>query len=650
MATPLPIQSPLRHLDPRAVSLAARAEARNRETRLPPISVFRWWARRTDAIFGGIIEALQQDRDGDLMIADPFAGGGVIPLAALARGCRVYAQEIDPWAANGIAAMLSLPSPVDFQRAREQFAARADKVATQAYGTVGSDGLPAMISHTFRVAEAACSACQRVGALYPSALVTLLARVERGRSEAFLACPAGHLFRGHRKNVQVCPECSLRTDPEAAYTERRRITCPCGATESLAERASKAGLTWRVVLVERILSSGRREIDIPTPAEIVQAEGSRWKPTRDLGEIPRGQETRVLLRHGLKSWNDLYPARQRVVLERLLALAPNAKQDPTVARLIRLAVVGTAEMAGHASRWDRFYLKSYEAMANHRFNFTTFSAEPNVCGTESAGRGTVLRRLRLFERACQWLRSRCATPKIVGPVSSRKGRRKVSGWQGLVVEGSSERMLLPAKSCDAVVTDPPYHDDVQYGELSLPLRSWAGLDLAEPFGGNAVVNRATGENTSTGAYRDLLTRIFSEAHRVLQDDGHLILSYANREPAAWVALFEALDAAGFRAVGYTILHSENDTDFAKRGVAACNHDLLMDLVPKSLLPIEQFAPDGAWELTEQRFLAFVGARFLSIGESQGPWQEGFVEALRDSEFLGNPPPETGNRRAGRSVG
>lgn len=281
MATPLPIQSPLRHLDPRAVSLEARAEARNRETRLPPISVFRWWARRTDAIFGGIIEALQQDRDGDLMIADPFAGGGVIPLAALARGCRVYAQEIDPWAANGIAAMLSLPSPVDFQRAREQFAARADKVATQAYGTVGSDGLPAIISHTFRVAEAACSACQRVGALYPNALVTLLARVERGRSEAFLACPAGHLFRGHRKDV---------------------------------------------------------------------------------------------------------------------------------------------------------------------------------------------------------------------------------------------------------------------------------------------------------------------------------------------------------------------------------HDLLMDLVPKSLLPIEQFAPDGAWELTEQRFLAFVGARFLSIGESQGPWQEGFVEALRDSEFLGNPPPETGNRRAGRSVG
>jgi len=30
------------------------------------------------------------------MVSDPFAGGGVIPLAAALRGHRVYAQDLNP--------------------------------------------------------------------------------------------------------------------------------------------------------------------------------------------------------------------------------------------------------------------------------------------------------------------------------------------------------------------------------------------------------------------------------------------------------------------------------------------------------------------------------------------------------------------------
>ena len=55
-------------------------------------------------------------------------------------------------------------------------------------------------------------------------------------------------------------------------------------------------------------------------------------------------------------------------------------------------------MAGLLSRWDRYYLKSYESMAGHRFNFTTFATEPNVLGanwgtTEAIEQNQVRRRL-----------------------------------------------------------------------------------------------------------------------------------------------------------------------------------------------------------------------------------------------------------------
>ena len=115
-----------------------------------------------------------------------------------------------------------------------------------------------------------------------------------------------------------------------------------------------------------------------------------------------------------------------------------------------------------------------------------------------------------------------------------------------------------------------------------------------------------------------------------------MFSYANREPDAWIALFEALDAAGLRARGYAILHSENETDLAKRGVAACTLDLLMDLVRADTVDAGSFDPwSPARQPTtpEREFLTVVGSQFLKVGELCGDWQQQLRAALRDSTFL-----------------
>ena len=54
-------------------------------------------------------------------------------------------------------------------------------------------------------------------------------------------------------------------------------------------------------------------------------------------------------------------------------------------------------------------------------------------------------------------------------------------------------MSLPSRSADLVLTDPPYHDDVQYDELSLPLRAWSRLSTKK------LINEA--ENVLTDAAR-----------------------------------------------------------------------------------------------------------------------------------------------------
>jgi SAM-dependent methyltransferase len=629
-----PARSPLRHLDVAAVGEAARIETRNREVHLPPIAAYRWWARRTEAINGAILDAFAEDRPGRLLVVDPFAGGGVIPLAAVVRGHRVYAQELNPWAAMGLAGMLGLAAVTDLAAAEEELSKLARPLLDEAYATRFADGRPASVSYTFRVATADCPACHERLRLFHHALVSLRRRREHGDPAAFLACPAGHLFAGVETGIQKCGVCGRRTDPMASYSAARRVKChSCGAVHALSALATGGTWAWEPVLVERVFRK-RRELSEPTQDEISQASDARWSPQSDLGAIPEGQETAVLLNHGFRAWDDIYPARQRHVLEHLLLLASRvARTEPTLL-VLRLAIVGAAEMAGYLSRWDRYYLKSYESMAGHRFNFTTFAAEPNVWGTGAIGRGTVVRRLSSFATAARWLRDHGAGDlKIEGPVSATRRRSTMSGQADVrVVEGSSERMLLLAGVADLCLTDPPFHDDVQYDELSLPLRAWAQQSI-NGLDNEAVVNGTTGRNANGGEYRRLLTRIFREVHRTLRTDGHLIFSYANREPRAWSAVLAALNAAGFRAAGCAAMHSENETDVVKRDVRACTLDLLMDLVPVECSAVEPWIRPQMPQTDEGRFLGIIGEAFARVESLTEEDLSALERHLGASEFL-----------------
>jgi putative DNA methylase len=452
------VRSPLRHLHADEISAQAKIETRNREVHVPPISAYRWWARRTEAINGAILDAVARDADPEtrLLVVDPFVGGGVIPLAAVIRGHRAYAQDLNPWAARGLAGMLGLGAITELAAAADKLASMAKPTLDRAYRTKSADGAEAEISHTFRVAVVDCPKCRRQLRLFPHALVSLKVRREHGSDEAFLACPKGHLFAGRESGVQPCPKCERPTDPAAEYTPRRVAMCPdCGSQTRLEALAKRSTWGWACVLVERV-SGGRRELAFPTRAEVRQADEG-WEPALRLPQIPSGQETHVLHRHGFRTWNDIYPRRQHVVIEKLLSLTAKACEDETVVQALRLAIIGSAEMAGHLSRWDRFYLKSYESMAGHRFNFTTFAAEPNVWGTKKSGRGTVTRRVHSFEKAAAWLRLNSAGElSIDGPLSATGSIEPMADSTDVrIVEGSSEHLMLPTNSADVALTDPP---------------------------------------------------------------------------------------------------------------------------------------------------------------------------------------------------
>jgi putative DNA methylase len=606
------LDSILSLIDSRAVSEAARRESRNREVHLPPLSTFRWWARRTGAVNTAVLEAATEALGVAVLdVLDPFAGGGTIPLVALRGGHRVQARDLNPWAAAGIEQMLDPPDPERLAEACGRLGERAEHLLESAYATVMADGEPGRIAHTMRVATGRCSSCGTDQRQFPYATLTLKHRRERKRPEAILACPAGHVFEGSfGKAKQRCPVCERRTDPEAFYTTRRFIECAeCGHSERLSDRAAAGPWSWEVVLLERA-APGRREFAIPSATEIRQAEDG-WRPQQKLGKIPNGTETKVLLRHGFEHWEDLYPARQRVVTEQLLGFATEVSEEPRVEAALRMAIVGTTEFAGMLSRWDRFYLKCNDATAGHRFNFSTFVPELNVWGAGSVGRGTVTRRVRSMRRAADWV------------------REHASGGEAAVELGNSADLPNDG-DIDLVLTDPPYHDDVHYGELSLLFRSWAGLEMKE-LEGEAATNAAVGLNADSDSYANSLFEVFDACHRALRPDGRLVFSYANHEPRAWVALFAALQRAGFFAVACVSVHSENETDFKKRGIRACTEDLILELSPRPRHSDVQLLSSD-----EGPFMSAVSSLFSQVGSRRQSWWEEalqFLEQARATELV-----------------
>jgi adenine-specific DNA methylase len=157
-------------------------------------------------------------------------------------------------------------------------------------------------------------------------------------------------------------------------------------------------------------------------------------------------------------------------------------------------------------------------------------------------------------------------------------------------------VALPDGSVDAVITDPPYYDNVMYAELSDFFYVWLKRSLRDVWPqfcdltitdkqGEAVANpslfkdvathagrgkRAQGTSTAaelaSAHYEDLLTQSFREAHRVLTDQGVLNVMFTHKRVDAWDTLGAALLNSGFAITSSWPIatESENSLHQARR--------------------------------------------------------------------------------------
>jgi putative DNA methylase len=590
-------------------------QQRNRERHAPAVSLFRWWARRPHAVAGAILDAARAEFGTDrYVVADPFSGGGTVAFEAVRRGMAVYAQDLYAWPSFCLATALMPTDPREFAAGVRALLEKLDAQRRPYWHQEGANTWET--THVLRVRKISCPNCDTEVYLFRDPFLSLSSR-KSGESNGFFGCAACGSASQRRVDVARfrCSRCDRKWPTRVGGSNAELRQCPhCEETIDYSQAFTTAPRWSAVLLQERKLGHSEKPGSVLRPVQ----EGD---VVDDLSEspveqalqlpIPPGVETNHLRAFGFQRWSDLYPRRQ---LQTLLAAARDVGTltftDEVRQRLL-MSVLGACEMAGFICRWERYHPKAIEAIANHRYARTTVVVETNLLSP--IGRGTIPRRLQAAEKALTWLWREGAVPKQIRAASS-DGRRRHLSTGALVVTGSSTRQVLTGGAARLIFTDPPYHDDVQYGELAQLFHAWMAMSMQTPAPNEraeAVPNAVRGTNTKH--YEDLVAACLAESRRTLQRDGRLVLTFHNNDLNAWAALANALARAGFVVVGLATVSAENPMDHSKRGKRVFLCDLVIECIQRSVHRSDKSAPTvrGVVSSEERRNLVAVG---LAVAE------------------------------------
>ncbi len=161
-----------------------------------------------------------------------------------------------------------------------------------------------------------------------------------------------------------------------------------------------------------------------------------------------------------------------------------------------------------------------------------------------------------------------------------------------VQPGSTTSLQFGDSGLDAVITDPPYYDNVPYADLSDFFYVWLKRTVGDlypeafrweltPKDEEAVVNPARfgggkkGEAIARRHYERLMGEAFREIHRVLKPEGVAVVMFTHRSTAAWESLIRSLLSAGLYPTASWPVHTEMEASTHQRGKGAVRSTILM---------------------------------------------------------------------------
>ncbi len=157
-----------------------------------------------------------------------------------------------------------------------------------------------------------------------------------------------------------------------------------------------------------------------------------------------------------------------------------------------------------------------------------------------------------------------------------------------VTHGTATDLPWPDNFFDAVLTDPPYYDNVPYADLSDFFYVWLKRTVGDLYPDLfatpltpksqemvADASKAGGMDQAKRRFEEMLTQSFREIHRVLKPDGIAVIVFAHKTTAAWETVIQALLEAGLYMTASWPIHTEMQARLRAQESAALASSIYM---------------------------------------------------------------------------
>lgn len=593
------------------LSVMARVEAHRKNIYRPPYYVHKWWARRIGSVFRGIALDMLLPEGEDVMdayyrahsfseivVLDPFMGGGTTVGEALRLGCKVVGCDLNPVAWYLVSQAMRR---ADLRPLTESFHRVADTVAepiSEMYRTAcGTCGGEAMTQYTSWVKQVPCGRCGAAADLH---LSNVIMADMATKGAGLVDCPAcGHPWWVPAvKEETECPDCRHCFVPADKRTTNTHYRCDaCGHSDRilavLGEHERSPAHRMRSMTVW--CGSCGKHHQKPRAADVARYDGiaaevaARFDDLRIPREaIPAGFNTNQMRRYGYRYWHQMFNPRQLRGLD-LLFSAVRAVEDAPSRELLTLLASASLEfnsMFCGAKGLGTGAIR--HVFAHHAFIPAKEPLEANLWGVHrSSGGYSTLFKDRLL-RGRVWADApverrftgrkaeKVLVPgeRLAGRLAQRFEQLRADEADMLLLNQSSEALeQVPDGSVDVVITDPPFADSVMYSELSDYFYVWLRQALADDYKNFATSlvddTREAVHNPGRGRdgafYATVLGNVFAEAGRKLKYGGSMAFTFHHSDEGAWRHIEDALVFAGFVVERWWPVFAEMESAVPLRG-------------------------------------------------------------------------------------
>ena len=460
------------------------------------------------------------------------------------------------------------------------------------YGTTLPDGKIADVLYYFWVKTVACPSCRASVDLFSSAIFAGHANPAR-HPEAKALCPhCDGINDVHINDPEVqCQSCKEVFDPRVGPARGQQAVCSqCSHSFAIAKtiRATGEPPNHRMYAKLVLMPDGKKAyipIDDADLALYAQAQDllAKRKAPHPVVAIEPGHNTNQALGYNYKHWHQMFNSRQLLCLS-ILADRIRGIQDAAMRELFTCLFSGALEFNNMFASYKGEGTGAVRHMfAHHILKPERVPLEANLWGTpKSSGafstmfEGRIRRALDYAERPFELK---------VGGAAGGKSRQKIYGlseqlgsavadtWDafadggGLYLScGDSSATDLPDKSVDAVLTDPPFFDNVHYSQLADFFHVWQRHILGDGGARRESTTRSEREVQHAQAedFASRLGAVWSEMHRVLKDEGLLAFTYHHSRPEGWSCVLRALMEAGFTITATHPIKAEMSVAMPKR--------------------------------------------------------------------------------------